>query len=66
MTFPVLVTDQANNLKIQEAWQIAGYPSAFMIDKDGVVADYHRSMFPNQVTLESRLASILPSAAEGG
>ena len=65
MTFPVLVTDQQNNIAIQEAWSVVGYPSAFMIDAEGVVVDYHRSMFPNQVTLDSRLQELLLGAGVG-
>jgi thiol-disulfide isomerase/thioredoxin len=62
LTFTVLVGEQ--NFEVQQAWSVAGYPSAFLIDKDGVVVDYHRGMFPNQVTLESRLAAILPGGQD--
>jgi len=65
VTFPIMVTDTDTNIAVQEAWSVVGYPSAFVIDADGVVVDYHRSMFPNQVTLESRLMEVLTGATGG-
>jgi cytochrome c biogenesis protein CcmG/thiol:disulfide interchange protein DsbE len=57
LTFTVLVGEK--DLEVQRVWSVAGYPSAFLVDADGIVADYHRGMFPNQLTLESRVADVL-------
>lgn len=63
LTFPILVDEQ--DFEVQRAWAVAGYPAAFLVSPDGIVVDFHQGMFPNQVTLESRLASILPGGSGG-
>jgi thiol-disulfide isomerase/thioredoxin len=53
LTFPILVGEQ--DLEVQRAWSVMGYPSAFFVSRDGVIVDIHQGMFPNQLTLESKL-----------
>jgi thiol-disulfide isomerase/thioredoxin len=63
VTFPILVAEAERNLAAQQPYSVMGYPTAFLIDKDGTVVDFHQGMFPNLVTLESRVAAILPGGA---
>jgi thiol-disulfide isomerase/thioredoxin len=58
ITFPILYGEQ--DFEVQRAWSVGGYPAAFLVGVDGTVVDFHQGMYPNQVTLESRLATILP------
>lgn len=61
LTFPILL--EGDDFQIQRAYSVVGYPTAFLINAEGIVVDFHQSMFPNYVTLESRLAPILPEGA---
>lgn len=53
LTFPILIGD--NHVDIQRQWSVMGYPSAYFVSRDGLIVDIHQGMFPNQVTLESKL-----------
>jgi thiol-disulfide isomerase/thioredoxin len=63
VTFPILLGD--NTYYVQREWGVYGLPSAYMISADGVVVDAHTGMFPNQVSLERKLASILQPTTGG-
>ncbi|MFN2251839.1 MAG: TlpA family protein disulfide reductase [Anaerolineae bacterium] len=61
MTFPILYGEQS--LPVQQDWSVMGYPSAFLIDRDGRVVYVHQGMFPNQATLEHKLAETILGVA---
>jgi thiol-disulfide isomerase/thioredoxin len=64
LTFPILVDEQ--NFEVQRDWTVTGYPAAFFIDREGTIVDFHQGMFPNRLTLETRLQeTILPEATPG-
>jgi thiol-disulfide isomerase/thioredoxin len=63
LTFPVLMGD--NTYQVQRDWSVYGLPATFLLDEEGKVADVHTGMYPNEVTLKSRLEAIVPGAAAG-
>jgi thiol-disulfide isomerase/thioredoxin len=63
LTFPILIGEES--LAVQRTYSVMGYPTLFLIDASGTVVDFHQGMFPNQVTLESRLQAILPEGQAG-
>jgi thiol-disulfide isomerase/thioredoxin len=57
LTFPILLGE--NTYEVQRTWSVFGLPATFLIAADGTVVDFLGGAFPNQATLEARLAPIL-------
>jgi thiol-disulfide isomerase/thioredoxin len=57
MTFPVLLPDDPYGP--QREYRVYGLPSSYLVNRDGVIVDVHRGMFPNRVTLDAALQSIV-------
>ena len=57
ITFKVLL-DKTSGL--YDRYELIGFPTTFMIDKNGVIQDIILGAFPNKLAIEQRLAKILP------
>jgi thiol-disulfide isomerase/thioredoxin len=55
LTFPIMLPEDP--YAAQRQYQVSGLPSTFLLDKDGVVVDAQRGMFPNRASLDAFLQS---------
>lgn len=58
LTFPILMGE--NTYEVQRAYSVFGLPGTVLVTPEGIIAEFHSGMYPNEATLEDRIRVIMP------